>query len=282
MIRFRKLWCAVALLAAGCATPSSTAPAPAKSAAPTAAAASGPDWRLDGTRLIACCCASPCSCRINKPPMQAHGCEYTTAVHVDKGHIGKTDLAGFMWMQIGLGFGEDKTKNWVMVYVSDKATDEQYNAFKEWMQAGVGAIGEKKLAYLAGKFVGFKKVPMSWEASKDGESFATGINGVLDLKVKAIHNPGHPEPVKSSGVLDDFGNSFTHCDTLVHEYKDSDPMLKGYDGWDLKGRQSNYANFSIGSDVKTDYKLGWGCWSAHKDLNSTDTYEERMIGHPKK
>jgi hypothetical protein len=64
--------------------------------------------------------------------------------------------------------------------------------------------------------------------------------------------------------------------------KDPDAQLKGYDGWDLKGRQSNYAHYAIGSDLKTDYKLGWGCWSAHKDLNSSDEYEERMIGHPKK
>jgi hypothetical protein len=214
--------------------------------------------------------------------MQAHGCEYTTAVHVDRGHIGKTDMTGFNWMQVGLGFGEDKGRNWVVVYVSDNSTDEQYNAFKSWMQAGVGALGEKKFSYLGGNFVGFKRVPMRWAASRDGESYETGISGILDLKVKAMHNPGHPEPVTSAGILDDFGNSFVHCETLVHEYKDPSPEFKSYDGWDLKGRQSNYAHFEIGSDLKTDYKLGWGCWSAHKDLGSSDQYEERMIGHPKK
>ena len=263
----------LASLGAGCAY-DKPAPSPAKS--------QGTEWRLEGTRLIACCCLSPCSCRINKPPTQAHGCEYTVAVHVDRGTIGKTKMDGFSWMQVGLGFGEDKSKNWVVVYVSDKASDEQAEAFKSWMQAGVGAIGEKKLPYLAGSFVGFKKVPMSWDESKDRESYAAGIAGTLDLKVKAMHNPGHPEPVTSAGVLDDFGNSFVHCDTLVHTYKDSDPMLKAYDGWDLKGRQSNYAHFTIGSDLKTDYKLGWGCWSAHRDFSATDSYQERDIAHPKK
>lgn len=166
------LWTLAALVIAGVGCASEKPGAPSGGAK-----AEGPDWKLEGTRLIACCCAAPCSCRINKPPMQAHGCEYTTAVHVDRGHIGKTDLAGLTWMQVGLGFGEDKTKNWVVVYVSDKATDEQYNAFKSWLQAGVGAIGEKKLAYLAGAFVGFKRVPMRWEASRTESPIPRGSAG---------------------------------------------------------------------------------------------------------
>lgn len=253
-----------------------------KTAAPESkpAAAGGPEWKLEGTRLIACCCASPCSCRLNKPPMQAHGCEYTTAVHVDKGFIGSTRMDGFMWMQVGLGFGEEKPKNWVVVYISDKATEEQFKAFTDWMGGGIKELDAKgKVPFLAGAIVGFKKVPMTWEASANREEYHTGIPKVLDLKIKAIHNPGHPEPVQSIGVLDDFGNSFTHADTVVHAYKDSE--IK-YDGWDLKGRQSNYADFTIGSALKTPYTLGWGCWTAHKDLGSSETYQERMVGHPKK
>jgi hypothetical protein len=268
-------WAASLLAAVGCASEKSAAPAPA--------AGGGPEWHLDGTRLIACCCASPCSCRINKPPMQAHGCEYTTAVHVAKGRIGKTRMDGFMWAQVGLGFAEEKPRNWVVVYVSDKATEEQFKAFTEWMVGGIKALDAKgKVPFLAGAIVGFKKVPMTWNESKNHEEFHTTISTVLDLQIRAIRNPGHPEPVRSIGVLDDFGNSFIHCETLTHTFKDSDPDVKKYDGWDLKGRQANLADFSIGSDVQSSYTLGWGCWSAHKDLGATDTYQERMLGHPKK
>jgi hypothetical protein len=265
-------WMGLLVLGLGCASEKPAA----------TVASSGPEWKLEGTRLIACCCASPCSCRINKPPMQAHGCEYTTAVHVDRGHIGRTSMDGFMWMQVGLGFAEEKPRNWVVVYVSDKATEEQFKAFTEWMSGGIKQLDAKgKVPFLAGAIVGFKKVPMTWEASKSHEEFHTTIPNVLDLRVKAMHNPGHPEPVRSIGILDDFGNEFVHCDTLVHLYKDKDPDVNKYDGWDLKGRQSNYADFAIGSALTSTYTLGWGCWSAHKELGSQDTYQERMIGHPK-
>jgi hypothetical protein len=214
--------------------------------------------------------------------MQAHGCEYTTAVRVEKGYLGKTRMDGFMWMQVGLGFAEEKPRNWVVVYVSDKATEEQAKAFTEWMGSGIKELDAKgKVPFLAGAIVGFKKVPMTWEAPAP-EQYHASIPGILDLRIRAIHNPGHPEPVTSAGIMDDFGNAFVHCDTLAHTYKDPAPELKKYDGWDLKGRQSNYADFSIGSDRKTTYTIGWGCWSAHKDLGSSEAYQERMLGHPKK
>ncbi len=214
--------------------------------------------------------------------MQAHGCEYTTAVHIDRGHIGTVPMDGVNWMQIGLGFGEDVKKNWVVVYVDQAATDAQFKALQGWMTEGMKGINEKKLPYLAGAFVGFKRVQMTWSVSKDGEEYATSIPGIHELRIRAIHNPGHPEPVTSTGIMDDFGNRFVHADTLVHTYKDRNPDLVMYDGWDLKGRQSNYAHFVLGTGVKADYVVGWGCWSAHQDFGSRDTYQERMVGHPKK
>lgn len=214
--------------------------------------------------------------------MQAHGCEYTTAVHIEKGYIGRTRMDGVTWMQVGLGFGEDVGKNWVIVYVDEKATEEQFKALQAWMDSGMKELNQKKIPYLAGAFVGFKRVPMTWEAAKDREEYRTTISGILDLKIKTIHNPGHPEPVTSAGILDDFGNKFVHAETLVHSYKDPDPMLAKYDGWDLKGRQSNHADFVIGTEVKTSYVVGWGCWSAHKDFGTTGDYQERKVGHPKK
>jgi hypothetical protein len=256
------------LLILGCAQSNKT-PAPAEG-----------QWHLKGTRLIGCCCNAPCPCRINKAPTQCHGCEYTTAVHIDEGFIGKTRMDGMTWAMCGLGFAEDKNTNWVAVYVTDKATDEQLKALQDWLNEGMKNLNEKKRTpYIAGKFAGVFKKPMTWTASANREEFSYQIRGVLDFKVKAIRNPGHPEPVTSAGIFDDFGNSFVHCDTLAHVYKDA--SLK-YDGWDLTGKQSNYAHFVIGSDIKPDYVIGWGCWSAHKELGSDSNYQEKSIGHPKK
>lgn len=262
----------VLLAALGCAS-GSTSPS-------SGAADSG--WRLQGTRLIGCCCASPCSCRINKPPTQAHGCEYTTAVHVEKGHLGKTRMDGATWALCGLGFAEDKSTNWVVVYVDQKMSDEQVKALQDWMAAGMKEINEKKLPYLAGAFAGFKKAPMTWLSNPAKEEYGCSIPGILEFRVTWMHNPGHAEPVRSSGIFDDYGNSFTHCDTASHVYKDAAPELAKYSGWDLTGRQSNHADFVIGSDVKSACAIGWGCWSAHSDLGGKDKYQERLIGHPKK
>ena len=52
-------------------------------------------WRLEGTRLIGCCCNAPCSCRINKPPSYMHGCDSSTAVQIDRGHINGVKMVGY-------------------------------------------------------------------------------------------------------------------------------------------------------------------------------------------
>jgi len=201
-------------------------------------------------------------------------------VHIDRGSIGDVRMDGVNWLQVGLGFGESTATNWVVVYIDDKATDAQAKALQGWMEAGMKELNPKKLPYLAGAFAGFKTVPMTWQSTSDRESYLVKVPGVLDLQVKAIRNPGHPEPVTSTGVLDDFGNSFVHSDTIKHEYKD--PSLPKYDGWDLRGRQSNYAHFVIGSGVTKPYTVGWGCWSAHKDFQTDGNYQERLLNHPKK
>lgn len=234
-------------------------------------------WRLEGTRLIGCCCNSPCSCRLNKPPSYVHGCDSSTAVHIDKGHINGVKLDGLNWVVAGLSFAEDTKNNWLVVYLDDRATPEQEAALKGWMEEGMKTIDAKKLAHLAGAFQGFRRAPIRWTSGV--EAYRCEIPGLYDFSLKALKNPGHPEPVTSTGILDDFGNSFVHGDTLAHLYKD--PALPR-DGWDLKGRQSNYASFTLASDLSTTYTVGWGCWSAHKDYGARDDYQERIPCHPKK
>src|SRR5579864_3593289 len=90
----------VLIAAAGCAA-QSNAPAPA----------------LAGSRIIGCCCGAPCPCRLNKKPMQCHGCDHTDAVHIDHGHVGPVSMDGLTWVVVGRGFGEKTDANWVVVYL---------------------------------------------------------------------------------------------------------------------------------------------------------------------
>ncbi len=250
---------ALALLAAGCAS------------APPAAA---PEWKMEGSRIIGCCCAAPCPCRINRLPQHCHGCDGTTAVHIDRGFIGKTRLDGVDWVVVGRSFAEDKGQNWVTLYVSDKASDEQFEAVKGLFEGSIKEYGPKA-AHLAGKISGIRKVPIAYSRSADRREWSCTIPGVLELRTRSIVLPGHTTPAVSTGIFDDFGDTLIHADALAHTYSDAKLGAK----FDLTGRQSNQAEFVLDSIRAAKGGIGWGCYSGHKDLGSKDPYQEKDAGH---
>jgi hypothetical protein len=239
-----------------------------------AASRETPQWQLTGSRIIACCCASPCPCRINKPPMHCHGCDFTTAVRIDKGYLGKTRMDGVQFVIIGRVFGEKPAENWTYVYVSDRTTDEQFQALRGMLQEGSKALGDK-VGYIAGRPLGIRKVPIRYTISADGRDHNTSIAEILELKTRSMILPGRTQPVKSTGIFDDYGDGFTHAECLEHRYRD--PQINR--AWDLSGRQANQAGFTLTPERVARGDIGWGCWSAHADLGSRDRYQEQLIGH---
>ncbi|MGH7162871.1 MAG: DUF1326 domain-containing protein [Planctomycetota bacterium] len=238
-------------------------------------ASATPEIELKGSRIIGCCCTSPCPCRLNKKPMHCHGCDFTTAVHVDEGHIGATKMDGVGWVIVGRVFAEKPETNWVYLYVSDAATDEQTAALQSMIDTDTKSIEPKKVTYLIGEFKGMRKVPIRYEVSADRRDYGVTIPGVLDFKTRSIVLPGRTEPVMSSGIFDDFGDRFVHADCLAHTFTDSET---GYT-WDLTGRQSNQADFKLTTSLKATRRIGWACWSAHADFGAQEKYQEQSIGH---
>jgi len=266
----KRVMAMVALIAAaGCAAES-------KPAAP-AAKAEAPAFEMVGSRIIGCCCGAPCPCRLNKKPMQCHGCDHTDAVHIDRGHVGPVKMDGLNWVVVGRGFGEKTDANWVVVYLDEKATPEQEKALGDMLGGDLKAWGPKA-KHLAGDFKGMKRVPITYTVSADKREYAAVIPGILDLKVRAHVNPGHKDPVVSTGIMDAFGDRFVHADCEKHVYKDG--QLK-YE-WDLTGRQSNFAEFVLNPDRVAKGAIGWGCWTAHSDYNDKEPYQEQLIGQEKK
>jgi len=251
-----------AAAAAGCAA----APAPKPAAAP-------PAFELAGWRIIGCCCAAPCPCRLNKKPMHCHGCDHTDVVHIDRGHIGATRMDGVTWVMVGLGFAEKPEANWAVIYLDDRATPEQEKAFGEMLGNDVKALGPKA-KYLAGSFKGIKRAPVRVTVSPDKKEYAASIPGVLEFKTRAIYNPGQTQPVVSTGIMDAFGDRFVHSDCVTHTYKDD---ALGYK-WDLTGRQANQAEFRLTPERVAKGGIGWGCWTGH-DFNDPGKYQEQMIEH---
>jgi hypothetical protein len=266
---------AVMLLAWGCSSTSAPAPAPA-AAGGSAGADAGFD--LHGSRIIGCCCQTPCSCRVNKKPMHCHGCDFTTAVHFDSGHIGKTDMSGFSWVIVGRGFGEDKSKSWVYVYYSDTATDAQVEALKMMLNSDLEDWKKKgKADYLAGTFKGMSKASIRYTVSADKRDYNCSIDGgkTLDIQTRSIVLPGHQEPARLTGIFDAFGDSFVQAECLSHLYKGSEYS------WDLTGRQCNQADFVLNNARVARGGIGWACWSAHQDLGDKSPYPEQMKDDPK-
>jgi hypothetical protein len=262
--RFAAFYSGVVLAAAG-STPSWGAEPPAESAV---------RWTLKGSRIIACCCASPCSCRINKPPMHCHGCDYTTAVRIERGSIGKTRMDGVTYAFVGRAFSQDPETNWVYVYVSDTASDEQVRALTGVLQAGTKALG-KRAPYIAGKFVGMRKAPLTYTVSAGGREHVARIPSILELTTRAIVLPGRKQPVISTGIFDDYGDRFVHAEAIAHTYRDPKVGRE----WDLTGRQANQADFLLTSERVAKGGIGWGCWSAHATLGTKDKYQEELVGH---
>jgi hypothetical protein len=264
-----------AFLLAGCATSKHAAEA---NKTPQSMAAQGGDFELHGSRIIGCCCQTPCSCRVNKKPMHCHGCDFTTAVHIDSGHFGTTDMSGLTWAVVGRGFGQDPAKNWVTVYVSDKATDAQVEALKAMLDADVKDWEKRgKVQYLAGTFKGVSKAPMTYTVSADKKEYDFAIDDgkVLDLKTHAIVLPGHTEPARLTGIFDAFGDQFVQAECLAHTYHGADGS------WDLTGRQCNQADFVLTNERVARGGIGWGCWSAHEELGDKAPYPEQMKDDPK-
>lgn len=270
MNRSRIAFLGLVLAATGCAS-DAAAPSPASKAPPA------PAFELAGWRVIGCCCAPPCPCRINKKPDFCHGCDHTDAVHIDRGHVGRTRMDGLTWVVVGRAFAEKAELNWAVVYLSDRATPEQEKALGDMLTADVKAWGPKA-KYLAGDFKGIKRVPMKVEVSTDRREYAIAIADILDLRVRALVVPGHRNPAVSTGILDAFGDRLVHADCLSHRYKDA---ALNYE-WDLTGRQSNYAEFTLTPERAAKGGIGWGCWTGNVEFGDTGQYREQITDHDRK
>ncbi len=267
---FRALLKAIAILLLGaCATTHRGSPPAGATAAPGM-----PSLDLVGSRIIACCCPSPCPCRLDLKPTNCHGCDHTDAVHFERGTIDGVAVDGVTYCFVGRGFGEDVAQNWAYVYVDDDTTAAQQAALQKFLDATIAAFGDKA-GHLCGKFLGLRRVPMTYTVSADRRDYACAIPGVLDLKTRAIVNPGRTAPAVSSGILDAWGDRFVHAECLAHKY--DDPSIRY--SWDLTGRQCNQADFAIDSARLAKGGIGWGCWTAHGEFGDRRPYGQALIEH---
>ncbi len=99
------------------------------------ACAAGPraegDWSIDAEIVESCCCAAICPCLVGSPSTLGH-CDGNRLITIDRGYFGGVNLDG---VRLVLVFN---VRKWSKLYVSDKATDEQFVAVRKLMEAQRG------------------------------------------------------------------------------------------------------------------------------------------------
>jgi hypothetical protein len=125
-------------------------------------AARAAGYQLEGTLLEVCSCDVLCPCWIGEDPDQGT-CDAVVAYNLDKGTIRGVDVSGLSLVSAVNIPGNVLEGNWrQLVYIDDKATDEQADAM---LDAFSGKLGGPlaDLAQLIGEVVAVERAPMSHE-----------------------------------------------------------------------------------------------------------------------
>lgn len=116
-------------------------------------------FTLDGTLLEACSCMAPCPCWIGDDP-DGGSCDAFVAYHLDKGEIRGLDVSNLSLVLVSQIPGNVLAGNWrVVLYVDDKATEEQQSALLDVFGGKLGGT-PADLAALVGEIVAVHPVPI--------------------------------------------------------------------------------------------------------------------------
>ncbi len=152
----------------------------------------GKEWAIKADMAGACNCAVPCPCGGLGPPTLGY-CETNQLVEIKKGHYKGVSLDGLSLVMTWRG------GNWVKYYVSDKATDKQFDAVQKLMPAAVGFISKMKV-------LSAEKVPVSVERTATRIKFSVPESKVEIERVKGrdggpMITQNHPHPWKAIDLI---------------------------------------------------------------------------------
>lgn len=150
------------------------------------------DWRMRGPEIANCNCDWGCPCQFNALP--THGdCRAMTAMRIDEGHFGDTDLAGVAWCgmfawpkAIHEGHGE------AFVVITPNATEAQRNALLAILTGQETVPGATIFNVFASVIETLHPpvfAPIAFELDMDRRVGRVHIDGVLDTRVEPIRNP---------------------------------------------------------------------------------------------
>lgn len=117
-------------------------------------------YDLEGSLLEVCTCNTLCPCWIGENPDNGD-CESVVAYHFDSGTIRGVDVSGLTAASVVYIPGNVLEGNWKQVlYVDDKATDEQHDAIVAMITGELGGP-MADLAQLVGERLAIERAPIS-------------------------------------------------------------------------------------------------------------------------
>ncbi len=161
----------------------------------------GKEWAITADVAGACSCTVPCPCGGLGPPTRGY-CETNQLIEIKKGHYKGVSLDGLSFVMTWRG------GDWVKYYVSDKATDAQFDAVQKLMPAAVGFIS--KMTVLSAE-----KVPVSVERTATRIKFSVPESKVEIGLVKGrdggpMITQNHPHPLKAIDLIQYKAIAFSH------------------------------------------------------------------------
>jgi hypothetical protein len=120
-------------------------------------------YQLDGTLLEACSCGILCPCWVGEDP-DGGSCDSFMAYHFDRGTIREVDVSGLNMVKVVRIPGNVLAPHsWrQVIFVDDRATDEQYEAILAAYQGELGGP-LADLAGLIGETLDIQRAPITHE-----------------------------------------------------------------------------------------------------------------------
>lgn len=129
-------------------------------------------YQMEGSLLEVCTCNILCPCWVGEDP-DGGICNAAQAWHIDHGTINGVDVSGLTLGLVNHIPGNVLKGNWrVMLYIDDKATDQQQEAMLDVFTGKLGGP-VADLAQLIGEVVGVERAPILFEVE--------GVKGTLKI-----------------------------------------------------------------------------------------------------
>lgn len=143
-------------------------------------------YRVRAESIEACSCHHGCNCQFQGVPNEGK-CEFIVGFEVKDGRVGDVSLNGLRAVvaakypkAIHEGNGH------VVLFVDDKASDDQVNAFATVLSGQLGGMPWEALAGTIGKFEGPIRKPV--EIKVAGEKSLVRVSGSIELQLTPLRD----------------------------------------------------------------------------------------------